>query len=472
MPSDDRERNFDNALASHLRAGHAAGDRLSACVDAETLAAYHEGSLDPLQIAFVKTHVTDCARCQEILATLQATDEIPLAAADIAPPETVAASSNIRLLPAARKSMPLWRWVAPAGALAAALLVWVAVHDNGPLQLAPSTPKVVTRQDQGASTVPESLPNPAPALDATQSKKSLPPSEALQAVNPAANSSVTNLPLNGRSVAKLNDSAIAREKSSLAAEEHDRFAGAPADRGVAPSLSAPDAKTFSPGAVSEAVTVEPAKPETSKNELAQSKTARKQVDDKRDALPPAPAPSIAFAAGAGTSAAVPSQSQTVEVTSEAAKDTSARVSGGIVQQQQMEGMSRFDEKSKMRLARSVAAITVSAPDGNVSWRIGQAGVIEFSSNAGKDWVVQPSGVITDLLAGSAPSAKVCWLVGSAGTILRTTDAGKHWFKISPPALDDLRSVFAVDASRATVTLAKDTYQTIDGGSSWNKLPPQ
>jgi len=74
MPSDDRERNFENALAGHLRARHAAGDRLSACVDAETLAAYHEGSLDPLQIAFVKTHVSDCARCQEILASLQATD--------------------------------------------------------------------------------------------------------------------------------------------------------------------------------------------------------------------------------------------------------------------------------------------------------------------------------------------------------------------------------------------------------------
>ena len=138
----------------------------------------------------------------------------------------------------------------------------------------------------------------------------------------------------------------------------------------------------------------------------------------------------------------------------------------------MEGRSRFDEKTQMRLARSVAAITVSAPEGNVSWRIGQAGVIEFSSDAGKNWVVQPSGVIADLLAGSAPSAKVCWLVGSAGTILRTTDGGKHWFKINPPAPDDLRSVFAVDASQATVSLTSGSYQTADGGSTWNKLPPQ
>ena len=468
MPSDDRERNFENALASHLRTGHDAGDRLSACVDAETLAAYHEGSLDPLQVAFVKTHVSDCARCQDILATLQATDEIPLAAAEIAPPETVAASSNIRLLPAPRKSMPLWRWVAPAGALAAALLVWVAVHDNGPLQLAPQTPKVVARQDQAASAVPESQPSlPRPSLDATQTKKSAPASEELQATNTAPNSPVTNLPLNGRSLAKVKDSPIAREKSSPGADRAAQFAEPSPN---VPVSNADELKALSPGAVSETVTVEPAKPETSRNELAQSKAARKQVDDKRDALLPAPAPPIASAAAAPS--AVHSQSQTVEVAPETATGTISGVSGGIVQQQQMEGMSRFDEKSKMRLARSVAAVTVSAPDGNVSWRIGPAGVIEFSADAGKDWVVQPSGVITDLLAGSAPSAKVCWLVGSAGTILRTTDGGKHWFKINPPASGDLRSVFAVDASRATVTLANDTYQTTDGGSSWNKLPPQ
>jgi hypothetical protein len=468
MPSDDRDRNFENALAGHLRTGSAAGDRLSACVDAETLAAYHEGSLDPLQIAFVKTHVSDCARCQEILASLQVTDEIPFSATEVAQPETVAASSNIRLLPAARKSMPLWRWVAPAGALAAALLVWVAVHDNGPLQLSPPAPRVAARQDQAASTVPESAPTLPPSpIDATQMKKSVVP-DALQATNPAPSPKITNLPLSSRSLAKQKDSAPAREKSSATAEEANQFADA-----LPPTAGA---RTFSPGAVSQTVTIEPAKPETTRNELAQSKLEGKEENGKRDALflapTPKPAPPTASARAAGAPAVVPSQSQTVEVTSEAARASGAGVSGGIVQQQQMEGRSRFDDKTQLRLARSVGAITVSAPDGNVSWRIGQAGVIEFSPDAGKTWVVQPSGVITDLLAGSAPSAKVCWLVGSAGTILRTTDGGKHWFKINPPSQEDLRSVFAVDASQATVSLAGGSYQTTDGGSTWNKLPPQ
>jgi photosystem II stability/assembly factor-like uncharacterized protein len=119
-----------------------------------------------------------------------------------------------------------------------------------------------------------------------------------------------------------------------------------------------------------------------------------------------------------------------------------------------------------------AAVTVSAPGGRVSWRIGPAGVILFSSDAGKTWLVQPSGIITDLLAGSAPSDKVCWIVGRSGTILRTTDKGKHWKKVNAPIQDDLRSVFAVNARQATVSPANATYQTTDGGATWNKLPPE
>ena len=152
-------------------------------------------------------------------------------------------------------------------------------------------------------------------------------------------------------------------------------------------------------------------------------------------------------------------SQTVEVTS-----------GAVVQQQQMEGMSRFDQKAEVRLAKALAEGTISAPDGRASWRVGQAGVIQFSPDAGKTWTVQPSGVIVDLFAGSAPNDKVCWIVGRAGTVLRTTDAGKHWQKTLAPTQEDLHSVFAVNAHAATVSLANASYQTNDGGATWKKLP--
>jgi putative zinc finger protein len=74
MPAEDRDRQFENALARHLRAGAGAGD--SACLDAELLAAYHERMLSPEEMNIAKEHLVSCARCQEILAQLEATDTV------------------------------------------------------------------------------------------------------------------------------------------------------------------------------------------------------------------------------------------------------------------------------------------------------------------------------------------------------------------------------------------------------------
>jgi len=155
-----------------------------------------------------------------------------------------------------------------------------------------------------------------------------------------------------------------------------------------------------------------------------------------------------------------------------APNGAAGVSGGVTQQQEIAGMSKFSEKAKMRLANSLGEVTIATPAGLVSWRVGQAGIIDFSSDAGKTWTLQPSGVTTDLLAGSAPSDKVCWIVGGSGTILRTIDAGAHWQKIRPPVLEDILSVVAEDALRATVSLTNGSYQTTDGGATWNKVAPE
>ncbi len=149
MPSDDRERSFENALASHLRAGSSADDLHNACSDAETLSAYHERSLAPQQMASLKTHVADCKRCQQILAHLEATDEIPDAAPDIARPTSAGADSNVRVLHGRKPT--LWRWVAPAGALAAALLVWVAVHEDKSARIPAQATRVSMKTSQHES---------------------------------------------------------------------------------------------------------------------------------------------------------------------------------------------------------------------------------------------------------------------------------------------------------------------------------
>ncbi|MBV9885838.1 MAG: hypothetical protein JO119_04755, partial [Acidobacteria bacterium] len=78
MPRDDREQNFGKALARNLGSSSAAQG--NDCLDAETLAAYHERLLHPEEMAQRKTHIASCERCQEILAQLEATDAIPVEA--------------------------------------------------------------------------------------------------------------------------------------------------------------------------------------------------------------------------------------------------------------------------------------------------------------------------------------------------------------------------------------------------------
>src|SRR5689334_4427632 len=73
MAVDDRERNFEKAMARELR-----GDALNGlhCPDAETLAAYHERLLSPEEMAAQKSHIASCAGCQEVLATLEVTEAV------------------------------------------------------------------------------------------------------------------------------------------------------------------------------------------------------------------------------------------------------------------------------------------------------------------------------------------------------------------------------------------------------------
>jgi hypothetical protein len=454
MPSDDRDRSFENALASHLRSGNSARDPRDACSDAETLAAYHERSLAPDQMASLKAHVADCGRCRQVLADLQATDEIPVEVPPMVRQASAAASSRIRVLHPRKPT--LWRWVAPAGALAAALLVWVAVHEDKSVQIPPQAPRVDAKQPEiRTNLIAPSSSLTAPTLHA---KKETPPSDALtlNAVPASRTAGAPKAP--PQSLLKQKDSSSAGKKS-WAATDSPEMASNSSSREVSPAQD-------------EAIQSQLAeRTDTAKTDAAKVEAETKAANARRDArLPgtrqqPAPAPALPLGTMAGAPPAA-SSARTV------APSAAAGVSGGITQQQEIAGMSKFSEKAKMRLANSIGEVTISAPGARVSWQVGQGGVIEYSPDSGKTWASQLSGVTTDLLGGSAPSEKVCWIVGGAGTILRTTDAGAHWQKLRAPEQEDIRSIAALDARRATVSVTNGSYQTTDGGATWNKLAPE
>jgi len=454
MPSDNRERSFEDALAVHLRAG-AKGIPHAECSDAETLAAYHEGSLPAEQVASLKTHLTSCERCQQILTALEATDQIAAPAVNITLQPAAAAKPAVPVLPARKRA--LWQWVAPAGALAAALLVWVAVHENTSSIIPVKAPsakhdaqqaETVNPQPPASRTVPSPSGDSAPSNEASSDLQ-----QTLRAVPPPKAAGL--LRSRSQALSKQKDSPTAATKSAVPPDV-DLFADSlpsPADSLHRKESSAPTVE-----AQNQTVLIEPDK----------AKLEDKIVNGRRDAAPAPkpPPPVLEKSANAIPVPTAPPPSPAPQVSTQ-----SVEVAGESAQQQEIAGMSRF-KQNELRLARSIAAVNISAPDGKVAWRVGQAGIIEFSPDAGKSWILQPSGVVSDLLAGSAPSEKICWIVGRAGTLLRTTDSGAHWQKLRPPSQEDLRSVFAMDALQATVSSVKAKYQTTDGGVTWKKLPPE
>src|SRR5215467_13570793 len=178
MP-EDRDQLFEKALARQLRA---AAESASACPDPETLAAYHERLLSAEEMASAKEHLISCARCQEILAELEATDlvesrdAVPVQAAlpgaaplrarpmpELSRPASAAHALPARVTSITKRSATL-RWAAPFGAIAAVLLLWVGTREFRRLktQSEPANQIADNRKNEQSFPAPS---QPAPLRD-------------------------------------------------------------------------------------------------------------------------------------------------------------------------------------------------------------------------------------------------------------------------------------------------------------------
>jgi len=471
MAPEDRDRNFDKAIARHLRSAAASSDSAKqaagapstreACPDTETLAAYHERALLPEELNSWKEHIVACAHCQELLALLELTDNIPLNAAQevevfaMADAQHAPHAQKIETLPrpAARQGQRAsrlahgvrWRWIAPAGAIAAGLLVWIALHEHesrfpnsNEVKIAKNqepavpSPPVSTGGTAASPEVQRSPSKPSSAADALSSYSKLSESRGLrkQQTDELRARGTLATPSLGREEfgrkdaerdanaylfrdekkADLDDKVVAgalQQKALEQKKESQTQANAPAAQ--EPNLQAQN-QNISPKVPGPAP-------------LGQGKNAAKSKTAAAAAPPPARAPEVAL------NYAVGATSETVMV-------------------------------SDSRL--------IAAPGSTFVWRPGRAGLIEFSPDGGRSWMRQPSGVLVDLLTGSATSESVCWIVGRAGAILLTTDAGAHWKLLSSPLKVDLGGIRATDAQHATIWNARGTkyFATSDGGLTW------
>ena len=500
MPSDDRDQQFDRALARHLR--NASPD--AACPDAEILAAYHERSLSLEEMARWKAHIAACSRCQETLALLERTDSV--AASDwedgkvpaalqasrslsgtnntekeesaLAMPAASAAPAPVGIRSASkgaagtRRRMPL-RIAVPAGALAAGLLVWVAVRE-GPRFSMPEKAKVQVAENRetsppAPSVAPQSLPaeprdegtaslqsytredrKAAPALASPALHAEAPPVSRLAVPPPAAKE------LGGPEQDKL--AQVDAEKSS---ESFQKSAGA--FSGVVGGKRAVAAAPPAPGRVGGPL-------------VANQMQNQMQNQNVMQNANPAP-----------NAAANPVVNQSADV---AANQPAADEKKDLqkVQKQKSEAPALYATTESVEVTAAEASVTgrdfsmlqvldrniIVSPNKKQAWRVGPAGKIERSNDAGKTWKPQNSGVAADLLVGSAPTDKVCWIAGKAGSLLLTTDGGKHWKPVASPISDDLGGVVALDAQHASIWDVSHgkTFETRDGGLTWKQVANQ
>jgi len=497
MPSDDRDQQFDRALARHLRSGTPD----AACPDAEILAAYHERSLSLEEMAHWKAHIVSCSRCQETLALLEQTEsvsandwekgEVPAAlqasrswsgAKDAEKDEFAFARSAASIAPApveirgaskgdaqTRRRVP-WSILAPTAALAAGLLVWVAVHERTNFSMKKTANAEVAENR-------ESL--PPPSSSAPQYGKAEPRDEgtaSLQSYNREDGKTATALTSRALHAQEPPMSRLAPPPPTakeLGELESDKLAQFDAEKSVGSNQAGTGASS---GAIASkrAVAAAPAAPKAAgargggplaANQMQNQMQNQNMLQNANQT----PSPTANQSANLGANQPLANEK----------KDTQQ------AQKQKSEDLSAYSTTESVSVIAGAVPVNgrdssalrllngniIFAPDKKQVWRVGPAGKIERSSDAGKSWKPQKSDVAADLVSGSAPTENICWIVGKAGTLLLTTDGGKHWKQLATPISEDLGGVLAVDAQHASiweVTRGK-TFETSDGGLTWKQV---
>lgn len=463
MPLDERDAKFEKALRRHFR---------PECPDAETLAAYHERALAPEEMVAWKKHIASCEGCQQILAQLESTEQIPLGAEAndvlaalpmdqaemrrLAIAQTLPQDKQPGVLPqtgyAAGGSPPIelqprrtvWKWAAPAGAIAAGLLVWLSVSElkhpavtptpQAPVQVAET--RTESERPEAPGETGKAQP-PQKSLDAAAANK-LAKQESSSRIRPKVKRAQTlnQPPANEerRGTKEYGGQIVSRpaEETPERAEAKER--ARPKDKIASNNTAPPAAASKSIGAVAQSVQVQ-AEPGSGSGTPA--------------AAPPSPLPGA------------PVQDQK--------KDAAA----GVLAQQEISGGPRSAYKRDAYLmdADSSMLHTVVSADGKRMWRLGPNGQVLLFAGNSAGWQPQLSGVHVELTAGSAPNEKVCWIVGREGTVLVTVDGGEHWRTVSSPIRSDIGGVVAADGTHARIwdVANRVSYKTSDGGVTWKQL---
>lgn len=506
MALDDRDRTFEKALARHLRSSFPGADGAlpaqssqSACPDAETLAAYHDGTLSAEERNLWKEHVLACDDCQLVLSHLVEPLDVSLARESGEPVAATPALTTASLqLQQAASSAPAtapapvvilrprrtyFRWLAPAGAVAAGLLAFVVFRESRPARTLPTD-----RIELADNNQPVPVPPPAPAHSSvpTEAKQAIEREEPTEAApkkeKDLALVSPTGAPASAPS-SRSDAGALRKEQrnqnqAQLTQQAQGQYA---ANTAHGPSVNQqqqqrPRALRVLPGPTMDAKKAQ----DKADAELAQGGRDLAAKVAPPPPVPAAPLPSDQSSFIADNSVSAPSAKRVPAATAPSASGNArAGVAGASAEALPQTVTVESSDSSALMLQAGLSQgpSTFRSPAGDVLWRVGLGGSLERSSDSGTTWIPQASGVTNDLTTGFALSGRVCWVVGTAGTILRTIDGGAHWIKIGSPADAPIIAIRATDAFHATVLVVDDAktgatkaFKTADGGINWSPVP--
>ena len=111
--------------------------------------------------------------------------------------------------------------------------------------------------------------------------------------------------------------------------------------------------------------------------------------------------------------------------------------------------------------------SVTFPDGNNGWACGRWGSIFHTSDGGKTWDKQESGVDYTLGAICFADEKHGWAVGDEGVIIHSSDGGKTWKRQECPVPYFLMGITFLSPTKGwIVTEQTHILYTEDGGKTW------
>jgi hypothetical protein len=384
--------------------GRGTSETTSACVDAETLAAWADGGLPNAEAAAVETHLADCERCTAMVATFARTIPDP---------------------PVAESLWTRWhlRWFVPLATAATVAALWVLVPRPESPQMT-MVKRTATTESQAAATA-----DTAPPATTQETKEQ----ETRTAI----------------AASKPTDAVANREASPQAR-------GQLADKGRADADQEADRLQTAP--LNEAIAVTP--PPAREADRAEAKSADRQTDQFSAPMPsangtpaaaPVPAPASTAPAAEASAARAPAAASSSSALGASSSPqsrgvaSSARQLATIIEIASPDPMTRWRvvgagqvERSRnggaqweaAKLPESATLFAGASPSPSICWLVGRTGSIYVTTD-GLRFVRVPFPDRTDFVSIQATDGRRATVVTMDGRTMRTEDQGATWIRVSP-----------------------------------------